>query len=1075
MKHKRVLTQIGFALFGVLSIILMFLYFDKPEEAQAFVYSDQSVLDVAPGGLPLGDYFTRNEGKTFSTGDTNSAVVHNISSKNVDAVQLTSGSNQTGAVWSTGKNYFDVTKKQTMSMWMYFGLNPDKDNMAGMAFVLQNDPRGNNAISTYNGHVNSGETLGVWGSEGKRTSSIGSTTYFGGLEDLGDDPLYQTTQKQAIQNSFAIEFDSKVNNGGLGKGTFNNWKYADVQTNDMVPSNGDGFDWWPYNDAENNSLSHPHIAWNYPAVKDTYRQVGVNPPHKTFLVGVSGTSILSMKHNLGSDGGHNGADAELTVNGNDMPTDGWRHLTIEYTPPDEGSTIGQLTYKYRDKNYDGTPTDPDDKIKGPKEIFATANIDLKNFHLDPGQTKIQYGFTAATGGTPITNAVIFESIPSLVNATSDAQIFDTTAVKKLLPGDTVAGQDDLNIQYNLNYIDGEEDLSNITLTAPKLSNVTYQKIDGHYGEVNYYDDNDKLADTEYIDDLGDDPYSIKLSKPLNDDSDDIYRNAKVVLHAQANEVKEDTLVAETTAKYDGDFYKDNFQTPKFTIKKTTYVPTITPDEGTQNQTVPIDGQISIGGTVTRVKQGSKDELSEFKDTDMSIYVNIDNTTYQPIGTLQDDDISTSGHFTIANDKMGLDIKEHTIAVRAMYSDGEMSEEVVYKVNVVKVALMIHATDNQKSIKVKDLDNVLLDGTVAYSNNQLMEENPPQTPEDNRHWNVHMVINNLDDGFHMEATQMKTDIGGSTTDTYSGKLAPGFGTSDKQAYIHTGVNVIDLSVVDPDGMVSNTLTYTVTVPKRNPILSPDNQTIEVVNGDDMIELPAHVTYNDDEANDYKFNTGRLQWMMSYEGSGDPQASFIQARDSDGKIINDASELDFVQKYSKDKLGIDPVDADGNKTETKNGHTVDVYLRDGYGRESNKITYTFNFVRRSAILKYSDDYAFETINQSPEERMVRRKGEWHLSVDTVDSGYILSAEAGDMVSTAPVPKINLAGQMVYVDPNSGNLKTMDNLVRLASDSDITSGSHPIDWDDNNGILLQVDANAQAGNYQGSISWNLTESIK
>ncbi|WP_125763372.1 hypothetical protein [Companilactobacillus hulinensis] len=980
-----------------------------------------------------------------------------------DIIQLTNSTNQTGSIWSDGDNYFNVYRKQTMSMWLYFGRSIDVDNMAGMAFVIQNG--GLDAISSFNGHSNSGETLGVWGSEGKvGTQYVSDTRTY-------TDGEYPTVQAQAIQKSWALEFDSKTNSNATSLKDAGN-KYAAWKANKYdatnLPEEENGFDWGPYvlpdSSSDNNFIFHPHIAWNYPAEASSYTQLSSSRPSATKIpftnkVIYGGHSLIALNHRMGSlSTGMNGPNANFSASGSTaVPADAWRHLTIDYTPPSSGDTMGQIRYRFGDRNVDGTPA----KMSSDNgDVDGTAALDLSKLYLEPGQTNVRYGFTAATGTAAVSNTVLFETMPSLVNATNEAKVYnDSKDGDEVKSGGSVNGDDELRLQYDLNYEDGDKDLSNITLTAPKLNDVTYYQKDGHFGEVNYYDDDGNLKSTEYLDTLAVDNnnYSIKLNQSLNDKLDDApYRKVKVTLYAKADSAEQDVAVTQTTAKYEGDLYRSDFETPNFTIKKTTYIPKITPDEGTQDQTVPIDGQIAIGGTVTRGKQGKEDELSEFKDTDMDIYVNLDNSGYQAIGTLQDDDVSTSGHFTIANDQMGLDVGKHTIAVRAVYGSEE-SEEVVYNVDVVKLALMASATKEQRNLTVKDLSIVKLNGTIAYSNNQEITSVPI---DDDNAWKVNMTITNQDDGFTMKSAQpFEPNISeDGKSATYQGKLYPGYGPSVEQAYIHKGINKIDLTISDPNGMKSGVVTYYVNVPDQSPILSPENTDIKVVNGDANIELPAKVTYNVDKDDGYTLSTGRLQWVMDVDGT---YSGIVKP------FVANVDEANIVQSYSRTELGI--------TDDTEDGYTVHAHLIDGYGRTSNKINYNFSFIRSSATLQCDDNYAFQTINQSPEERLVGRKGDWNIAVNTVDSDYILSAKAGNMVSTDLAQNINLAGQMVYVDPNSGNMKTMDKLVLLDSNDEVTTKEHPINWDDNNGILLQVDANARAGTYKGDISWNLTDSVQ
>jgi hypothetical protein len=116
-----------------------------------------------------------------------------------------------GGIWSTSNNLMDLTQDFSSSMYIYFG-NRGKDAADGIAFVMHNDSRGSNALSP-----NNGASLGVWASQSHNGPYDG------------------------IQNSIAVEFDTHINNGGIGDGRF-----------DVDSSAGD------------------HIAWNYPGKSSIY-------------------------------------------------------------------------------------------------------------------------------------------------------------------------------------------------------------------------------------------------------------------------------------------------------------------------------------------------------------------------------------------------------------------------------------------------------------------------------------------------------------------------------------------------------------------------------------------------------------------------------------------------------------------------------------------------------------------------------------------------------------------------------------------------------------------------------------
>ncbi|WP_025025190.1 hypothetical protein [Companilactobacillus nodensis] len=155
MRIKKLQIYLGIF---VTVLIGLFSVLSKPlETTAATVPSVSDVLKAAPDGMNLNDYFEKPDNYSPGGGTTsNSAkVVTKGSSTPTDLIEMTSGANQICSVWgrmtdSNGKdyNYFDVTKDQTFSMWMYFS-GSEGTSSDGMAFVIQNDDRGINAISTY--------------------------------------------------------------------------------------------------------------------------------------------------------------------------------------------------------------------------------------------------------------------------------------------------------------------------------------------------------------------------------------------------------------------------------------------------------------------------------------------------------------------------------------------------------------------------------------------------------------------------------------------------------------------------------------------------------------------------------------------------------------------------------------------------------------------------------------------------------------------------------------------------------------------------------------------------------------
>ena len=190
----------------------------------ASTYDKQSGL-LSPSNIPQGITLDGVFDEKNSI-KNNSAKVEKYPEKNTDAVRITNGPNQLGAIWSNENYKLDLTKNIKVGMWLNFG-NQRQNSGDGMAFVMHNDVRGINAVS------HKGQSLGVWG-------------YFRGRKATPADYA-----KNAIQNSWALEFDTYMN-----------------RSTNFDPK--EGFN--SYFDSEYKaSKYHNHIAAGYPDAESTYQ------------------------------------------------------------------------------------------------------------------------------------------------------------------------------------------------------------------------------------------------------------------------------------------------------------------------------------------------------------------------------------------------------------------------------------------------------------------------------------------------------------------------------------------------------------------------------------------------------------------------------------------------------------------------------------------------------------------------------------------------------------------------------------------------------------------------------------
>ncbi|WP_125711184.1 lectin-like domain-containing protein [Companilactobacillus zhongbaensis] len=434
-------------------------------------------------------------------------------------LKVTDGPDQLGAIWSkvSAGNYIDVSKDQTLSMWLHFGYNGALNGSGdGMAFVLQNDNDGIKAIAAENKHSDhpkfgEGESLGVWGTDFKSSETNAANI-----------------AATAIQNSFAIEFDT----------------YADKQDNGdhVLETRGASFDLPIYNAAPQNN-SYQHIAMGYPSSSNTYNL-------KRDYRG----NYFTMNHMLPIK--------------NLYMTDGrWHHVTINWQHIDDKTA--RLTYQFNDKKIDGTPNrNPTNEL--PIEsvynyvmsyayLTESTTIDISRFHLPkegPNANKLRWGFTGSTGNHEQINLISFETVPSVVNAEISASIYDET--RKFEISDKLQNQankvfvgDDLTFQYHLEYMSGQENWVNIFSKADMPAGVKFVSADITYADGT----TEEVTDPQITNNV----LTCKITRPLNN----LMKSATLNIHAQAG--SEVMTVKSAHARFKSQFDITDVQVPSFEI------------------------------------------------------------------------------------------------------------------------------------------------------------------------------------------------------------------------------------------------------------------------------------------------------------------------------------------------------------------------------------------------------------------------------------------------------------------------------------------------------------------------------
>lgn len=511
------------------------------------------VMQTAPQGLEV-------DGKGYfdvpsSLGADNAANAAKIlpdsgrsSLAPMDGVELSSyGVHDTGgAVWSHDKS-FDMYQNQRAAMWIYVSGVPGEQVGDGMAFVLQNDTRNNEGNQAFSG---AGESLGVWGVDPKSSTN-------------------NAIAGTAIQNSWALEFDTRLNQTAPAAG----WNINSTVPSDFDNGQGIGYSG---TDAETptEDIRSQHLASGYPAQNETYTGTGQAATFPGFSFFPRTGYYYTQRHiGLIQDSG-----------GTDIISDAaWHHVVIDYKAPTAGSADGQMTYTYDDE---------DPKTGGPNRNAesVTEDIDLNKLNVSESDPDVYWGFTGSTGDTPDadlanegteTSLVVFEQVPTQVEAKSDVTMTDMTQNKAITTGSSfVKGNDRVQLKYNLSDQSDNRDWQGINakLKVPAgvtLNSGSYQSNDGASHSFSTTPASDGYVDVN----LGD------LSAITND-------TATVTLDGTVTNTAGTRAVA--MSKFIGSNAITTATTPSFSVTKSA----LTLNLDANSQTQSIDAGATSGAKVT---------------------------------------------------------------------------------------------------------------------------------------------------------------------------------------------------------------------------------------------------------------------------------------------------------------------------------------------------------------------------------------------------------------------------------------------------------------------------------------------
>jgi len=715
--------------------------------------STKAVYKGAPAGLELTQFMDKPDAYFEGSGHStdNSAVIYPAGSaygNNSDIVQMLSGETkdingkditpsktQISSIWgkrnigADDDNYFDLSKDQTVSAWIYFGDKiPYKDNSSdntmtalpdGLAFVLQNDKSGEYAISQANSNLryaNAGQTLGVWGganlpvitSKGELTNPALKTGYL-----LGS---------SAIQNSFALQFDTLTHaTAAKNHVPFGDPEYTQDNFFDGMTTSGSMVN------------RGQHMSWNYPA--------GGTDEFDSADNEVPANSSNTYSRNKGGKGYYYGLNQRGVIpnmyitgyadNGEANVENAWRHFTFKYTAPTkDDKNHAKIMYYYNDKAYDGTPKPyvAYNKSDNKQEIDITQLKKNLNMEDSKDPNHVRWGFTASTGSpdsAPSTFAIVMQEMPNISNIESDVKLYDLSqydddgnkgreisdisASKNTVfnpenkPMYNVGNGDSLRFDYNLNYISGYAGTGNnieTTMNLPKNidfvpDTTTDLGKQGYIGQIIYSGYPDP-ADNKTVPISGSDistnnTTDRKLNLSLNQMKEK-GENIKIEMFGKASAVTTFKKVDLQHTSYRSMHYIDDVASPSFIINDKLRLKTTDTkmDFGTINT--------ADGDKINLNLKTNYDNKSAFDKTGLKLYTKIDDNA-PTVKTLDTSDGATS--YDIPNNLANsteltanaLGVGEHTIKVYEIDSMNRTSDEITYKVNVEGKQLSLDVDDN----------------------------------------------------------------------------------------------------------------------------------------------------------------------------------------------------------------------------------------------------------------------------------------------------------------------------------------------------------------------------------------------
>lgn len=289
--------------------------------------------------------------------------------------------------------------------------------------------------------------------------------------------------------------------------------------------------------------------------------------------------------------------------------------------------------------------------------------------------------------------MFFESIPSIVEASTTAKIYDESSNRYIDTATTedpnrnvVYNGDKLNVIYNLDYLSGTQSWNDIEANI-KLP----QKIDYSDAKITYTDaSGNKTSEKIDLSGLSDSAIKYELAESLSESG---IPHAEITFEGTANsgDTSSDVNVDRADASFDGSNLQQDADTPAFVIKNTAKLNLAVSGDSTisalTNQNVDVKGLVSYSDSSTV-------DVSK-----LEVHAKVNGSSQELIGDASDNSFT----FTVPADQ--LKVGQNTVTLYVVNKETHnASNEITFTINVTDNSLTLTVSKNSYFKTVQALPN-----------------------------------------------------------------------------------------------------------------------------------------------------------------------------------------------------------------------------------------------------------------------------------------------------------------------------------------------------------------------------------